>query len=458
MSQTTTQIPTETNMRTVITSVHRPDASKRYLDPTTEIDPQHPLLTIPGAEINQAGHDATLVLKNLLGKTSHFIVAVADGHGQKGHLHSYIAIRLLAKQLLSCVPVFLLHLKNIQKSPEVNSLIQQLVTYSYEKVQKLMSTTETDNLPPFPQLDRESGTTMAMALVLTTNGNRYLISTNAGDSQILWSNSLDSEPIQCSMDHNCDNPEAVKIYLERLALKRREIQNLKDTDPDLYFKLHQQLQPRPVYFSRINCGGPVWNMFTDEHGIPAPIKVYDYTGPEKSIPVLNVDGYEKVSTYYPHGTQSRRHPPTYQRPSDGRTVAIKGKEMDNWGSTLQGDSQTLNGFGDTQYYPHHSCKPHVSIHEINSPGKIIVATDGLSDLFYFKELMDWVWKESTSNLEQRFYTYLFDTVAPRDTDYPSIKIAGLDYPKWDDMSGIFVSLGDQNTITGLELFREAYLA
>ena len=40
----------------------------------------------------------------------------------------------------------------------------------------------------FSQLDGDSGTTMAMALIVTVNDNRYLISTNSGDSQILWSN------------------------------------------------------------------------------------------------------------------------------------------------------------------------------------------------------------------------------------------------------------------------------
>lgn len=450
---------TSTKMNSI--SVHRGDATKYQLNPAdtfgeTAMKALDMKLGGVSVQTHQAGHDATLILTGLEGNPNQAILAVADGHGPLGHLHSYAAIRLLAKHMVKFIPIFLRHLTR----PTPLLSIQGLVEYAYQKVQEEMTPGPECQ---FPELDTFSGTTMAMALVLTVNGHRQLISTNAGDSQIIWSPSLDSEPTECSIDHNCDNPEAVSLYLKRLAKMRREL----DKDDPYYLQHHKRLQPKPIYYSRINCGGPIWDMFTDKWGQPAPINVYKYEGVEKNTPVLDRDNYENISFYYPHGSQSRRNPPTYVR-EDGRTVAVVGREMENWGSTLNGEVQTLNGFGDLYQSIHHSATPSVSITPIDTEGRLVLASDGLTDLFHFKELMDWFWHqndvndEDSDSLDQCFYDYLFKTVAPRDNSYPSREIEGVYYPRWDDVSGIFSTLPDMKCVNrnvserGQELFRETH--
>jgi serine/threonine protein phosphatase PrpC len=427
-----------TTMKSV--TLYKPNTNKynikvhRVLSEETKKNLQ---FTNQSLETQQAGQDAILLIKDLENNPNQALLAVADGHGVLGHIHSYIAIRLLAKKMIYLLPIFKRHLSSPLTDDKKQILCQNLVEYAYLKIQEQM-------IPGphchFTELDRDSGTTMALALVLTVGNNRYIISSNAGDSQIIWSSDPDKEPTQCSIDHNCDNIDAVRLYLQRLARERSKL----DRSQHDYLKRHIDLQPKPIYYSRINCpGGPIWPMYTDSQGTPEPIKVFRY---QDDIPILDKEGYEKISTYYPHGKQSRRYPQTYVR-EDGRTVTIPGHESDNWGSTLEGNTQTLNGFGDLYLGVHHSAEPHCSLKKINEQGKLLIASDGLTDLFYFKELMAWIWDNDESpNLDQRFYDYLFHEVAPRDDDYPSQNIMNITLPSWDDLSGIVSSLPDMKCV------------
>jgi serine/threonine protein phosphatase PrpC len=405
----------------------------------------HPLDKV---ECHSAGQDYTLVINQVKGDIQQSLVGVADGHGTMGHLHSYVATRLLANKLLSCWDIFQLHLKQNKLVP-ISEKIRELIDYCYSETHQLMFR---KNI--FPQLDKDSGTTMAMALIVVVEGNRFLISTNAGDSQILWSDKI-GDVQECSMDHNCDNPEAVKLYVTRLKNKRQQlkaqIDNLEKTatnyteskaDLERQFK---ECFPKPIYYSRINCGGPIWDMFCNDQGVPTPIPVYSYEGPEYDIVKLDKDGYEKVSTYYPHGHQSLRYPETCVR-EDGRTVAVPGHETDNWGSTLNGQSQVLNGFGDLYQHPHNSYTPHVTVKHINQEGRLVLATDGLSDLFYFKDLINAFWNWDKEKNMTNFTDYLdyFDQllfeIANREPIFPFTANGNLKFPQWDDVSGIFITL------------------
>ena len=430
----------------------RPASQKRFLDAgkffrTHAPDQGRHLLQLDGLETQRAGHDYLSFLQNVQDQPGQLLISVADGHGPNGHLHSYVATRLLAKQLLYCCPLFQRHLQLGLADKETK--ITSLVHYCYQLVQNQMTSGQ------FPSLDRYSGSTMAMALVLVVGGKRYLIATNAGDSPILWSSGPEN-CLECSTDHNCDNLEAVKSYVSRLARERaeitKEIEKYRDPAGDgleLQRQRHQlqqrlkTLQPRPVYYSRINCSKLIWDMpeFLNDRGIPQPIKVYQYLGENQDQVVLDQENYEKISRYYPHGTQSRRVPPTYQR-EDGRTVAVAGREHENWGSCLAGNSQTLRGFGDLDHYPHHSAEPAVKVLTIQGPGRLLLASDGLTDLYYFQDLMAWFWKHSeTSNLEDQFLDFLFQSAAD-DPNYPAITFEGVTYPKWDDVGGVLVEFHD----------------
>ena len=453
-----------------------PHATKTHLASSTPDQFQsaaQPYLSI-AREIGEwdgrgAGQDYTVLVKNIQGDSRQLLVGVADGHGSLGHLHSYATSRVLTNKLLTVWPIFQLQLKGNDDTTTRLDKITELVTYCYLQTQELLSRTNI-----FPELDERSGTTMAMALIVVVNAKRYLISTNAGDSQILWSNGL-HHVTECSMDHNCDNPRAVELYLARLRDTRHHVQMCLDaiideephthgpiiTAPTLKTRLAleaqlQSLQPRPVYYSRINCGGPVWDMdmFTNEAGIPQPIKVYRYTGPDQDQVSLDTDNYENISKWHPYGCQSIRYPETYVR-ADGRTVAIPGHEMDNWGSTLAGGTQTLNGFGDLYSTPHTSPTPYVSVESIDQEGRLIVASDGLTDLYEFKDLINWFWDETpscpevspnTTSFQKRFNNHIFDTASLHPNFPISYDLMSSPLPKWDDVSGLFVSLPSMNAM------------
>jgi serine/threonine protein phosphatase PrpC len=431
--------------------------SKRHLDAAQYFRPGVSLespatlakLNVPGMETVAAGHDYMSMVRNVRGDERQLLLGVADGHGDKerGHYHSYVATRLLANLLIGFWPIYQLHLKNSLGGDMTSTRkITQLTEYCYEETQRMMTS------PDFPSIDRYSGTTMSMALVIVVGDQRHLISTNAGDSQIIWSD--DDTPYQeCTMDHNCDNIQAVQGYATRLAAMRRPLQthldalDVKDMTTNMTrAELEEQIRtllPRNVYYNRINCGQVTWNQpeFLDSWGRPQPITVFKYLGPEQDQVVLHQENYEKMSNYYPTGTQSKRLPDTYVR-EDGRTVAVPGKEADNWGSTLLGGPQTLHGLGDQQHLSHHSCLPHVSVTPINKKGRLLLATDGLTDLFYFADLMKWFADHETDpDLVDNFYQHLW-TTANGDPAYPTAVLEGVTYPRWDDVGGMLVRFPD----------------
>ena len=456
-----------------IHTITAPDASKRHLNAADNfrrgiaLESDHAIsqLNVSDIETHHAGHDYMSIVRNVRGDERQLLLGVADGHGDWGHYHSYVATRLLANMLLGFWPIYQIHLKNyLQADPTAPHKIKQLTEYCYQHVQDRMTSSS------FPSIDIYSGTTMAMVLVIVVNGHRYLISTNAGDSQIIWADQ-DTPYKECSIDHNCDNIEAVRIYAERLANRRRQLraeqEALDETETAKKAELQRLIgahMPRDVYYNRINCGQVVWNMpeFLDPSGRPAPIPVFRYEGDDHDRVVLNQENYEKISRYYAHGTQSRRVPETYVR-EDGRTVAVTGKEQDNWGSTLLGESQTLHGLGDQKHYPHHSALPHVSVTPINQSGRLVLASDGATDLFYFQDLMQWFADhEKDPELVTRFREHLWTTVGD-DPVYPTATYEGITYPRWDDVGALFVSLpdmianNDALSKVGVQLIKDIHL-
>jgi serine/threonine protein phosphatase PrpC len=422
-----------------INTIYRAEYSKRFKYPTTWIlESSKKYLEVENGEWTLAGHDSTLVVKNVGDNPDQYLLGVADGHGEMGDSFSYIAIHLLANELKKTINPIKELIKN-QPLENAQDMINDICKTAYVNTHALLCTKTI-----FPHLDHHSGTTMAMAMILIIDNNRYLISTNAGDSQILWSNSYDSVE-ECSMDHNCDNPKAVQLYIQRMSKLRQVITDKLETECecdelDNLEDKRNKLLPKPIYYSRINCpGGPKWPIY-DDNGKPCPIEVYEYIGDNQEELKLNNNNYEKVSKYYPHGQQSIRCPETYIR-EDGRVVAKPGCEMDNWGSTLAGGGQTLNGFGDIHEFPHRSVHPHVLVKPINETGKLIIASDGLTDLFYFNNLMNWFWEqtEQTEDIDTNFYQHIFNT-SKNHEQFEYTTIDSTKYPKWDDFSGVFLSL------------------
>ena len=105
----------------------------------------------------------------------------------------------------------------------------------------------------------------------------------------------------------------------------------------------------------------------------------------------------------------------------------------------EGCTQTLNGFGDRGYYPHISAVPHISVHDITQSGKLLVASDGLLDLFHFDDLMMFI-QNHNDNFEALLYTHIFET-ASNHVQYTTVTDTSTDvlYPTWDDVSAVVVS-------------------
>ena len=354
-------------------------------------------------ESRQAGQDVALTMC-ISKEDGEYLFTVADGHGNNGDHHAYVATRLLVRQGLDCLPALRAAL-----SAQDQRLISDLVQQMYEHTQETMR-----NHHLFPTLLYSGGTTMSITFVLRCGSRRYLIGTNVGDSPILWS-PTEGVVKELSTDHSCDNLDAVEQYLRHCR--------------------HAGLPPKPVVYGRINCpNGTRSNhpAFCDTNGVPQPIPVWRYYGTQVA---LNRENYQTlVAMGVPVGKQSVREPPTYIRP-DGLRSACTGHEHENWGSTLAGGPQNLKALGDFHTDGHLSSVPDVTIKDITDGGQLLMMSDGMSDPFQWEDLMDWFWLNDNV---YTFYQHLFQTAERLDDQYHSRVVNGLRHPTWDDVSGIFV--------------------
>jgi len=379
-----------------------------------------------------AGQD-TIISKKI--NQNEILIGCFDGHGTNGHYHSFITSGILSKMLLDCIPIFKLHLINNNYSN-----INNLITYCYNKTQEELYNGS------FINIDKHSGSTAAVALILEVEINgkkcRKLISTNAGDSSIILK-TYNGDTRECSLEHNCDNIEAVNAYLKRLKLRKKylkkslEIAQVSNKCTNNLIIEYNKCEPKPIYYFREESQIADW---LKSIGIEKPLVLYNYINDEAQ---LNKTDYEIINTYYPHGQQSIRVPDTYKR-EDGKIVAIEGREHDNWGSSLKGSTQTLNGFGDIFNYPHISPEPYISINDIDDKCNILIASDGITDLFDFEALMKFINNNcNNEDFDNIMYNHIFEI----SSKYPQYGKSINTYthkvhPLWDDISCIIITLDD----------------
>ena len=363
-----------------------------------------------------AGQD-TVIRCELFEKDSQLdsIYGVLDGHGSNGHYYSFIASRLIVSGFLNVWSELRNSLFDYTMHHDTNT-INKIINSVYSETNALLTTEY------FPYLTGCSGTTASIVLVCIVNNKRYLITTNVGDSPVIVNNECCSK---LSVDDNCDNIMAVNSYLSNL----NSYNNTNATS----------IKPLPIYYSRINCegyGNPVWPQITDMYGILEPLEVYKYNN-NNTKASINMESYERISKYYPHGSQSRNSPPTYIR-SDGRLVVKSGYEGQNWGNSLNGGNQCLTGLGDYDSTPHISCKPNINISSLNS-GHLLICSDGLYDLFRSDEdLIEFFIKNNSNNsLEQNTKSHIFSIVKD-DPLYSSCIVDGEEMAEWDDWCGNFI--------------------
>lgn len=348
----------------------------------------------------QVGQDHIVIKQNIEDDSNQFIVGVFDGHGTDGHFASYILSSLLYQAMISNYSKYRQLLNGQEES------IRQDIFDIYKNIDKTLKKDYFD-------IFNESGTTASIILTITNNNKLYKICSNLGDSPIY---SLDNSKdfSECSLQHNCDNIEAVNQYLERM--------NVIDKIP------------YPIYFSRLNINPPYWDHGEyDEYGKPAPLKVFDYIN---NRAILNRKNYDKLSPFYPLGIQSRNYPPT-RVTEEGKTIVVEGHEHENWGSTLNGELQLLNVFGDFYKKPHVTYQPHVHISEVKKDSILILGSDGLTDIYSNIEWLEF----SQGELNKELLENKIFEVAKLDNKFEyHIDNKSRKYPKWDDVSGIFIKI------------------
>jgi serine/threonine protein phosphatase PrpC len=420
--------------------LHRAHAKKRRQDPE-RAHRGNPALRLPGFryEARQAGQDRVISMVGIGSHAQNRLLGCFDGHGAEGHHVAYLGCQLLVAEVLRALPIVEMHLRTecgggaaMAAMAEVRAreLIAPLLAWCYRTAERKL-------VGEHPEFAHHSGTTVAVALVLRgAGGERHLVSSNAGDSQVLWYPSAGGAVQECSREHNCDNVEAVSDYLAHLHSYRRQLAaSHRGTKAELLEQLGV-LWPRPVYYSRINTdGGMPVDAITDKQGRPCPLPVYNYVGTTAEI---NDDSYERLSEIWPCGQQSRRYPETHIREDGRRVVRDPEQRPHNWGSSLDGDGQNLRGLGDTCYGEHTPCVPFVSVRAIPEQGTLGLCSDGLSDLFWFDEWMAFLdgIRDEPSQL-RKVYSHLARTAeGDQHGNYRSEQVCGMWFPKWDDLSGV----------------------
>ena len=353
------------------------------------------------------------------------ILCVCDGHGSSGEHYSYLASHLLVNDIKANWNNFYeLLLKKDEETiktrlSEIYSLNEsKLLDGSYESI------------------DNDSGTTICISMIFNINDKKIMITSNVGDSVILWK-PLNSDLIECSEEHNCDNIDAVQFYLDHLKIKRNELLEksyLQSKFNEEYLESELlKLKPLSINCSRINClGGPIWHHVRNPDNSLKKLPMYKYINDENCV--LNQETYETVSVYFPYGIQTVRTPETYLR-VDGRKVVVSGSEHKNWGSSLDNGTQVLRVFGDFNQGQHTPCIPSIKIVDISVGGDLLLATDGLMDLFHYNELMNLVEYGDIENINKQMFNKCLKYHV-----FNYMSMNKKKFPKWDDVCGLFLKI------------------
>ena len=434
-----------------VISLHRSKATFRHYQKQFRNYPAHLqeqlLATTVPFRAHQAGQDRIIEAEGLGEHPQNRLLMVSDGHGPNGHHVSYVGGQLLFQNLVRITPIIVGHLRDGHQEK-----IPSLLTWAYRHTEKQMYQTDSHRNRVFSRVTGNSGCTVSAALVLHVSGQRYLISSNAGDSPIYLHTQADGVT-ECGREHNCDCQEAVTDYLRHLQKVRQQLESERHTlSPEQqhakgrrYQWRLQALKPKTIYWNRINTGtlGSLSvPQIADSTGQPIPLPTWKYLENHDGTPsaTVDLDSYERISEFYPVGGQSLKLPPTRVR-EDGRTVAVEGREADNFGSTLAGRVQVLRGLGDEYEGEHVTCEPFVSIRTVPGPATLLLASDGLTDLEYEGPLMDQI--DSCRDGQDPgtdVYQYLQE-LASKDTSgqYTVRNIQeGSEtkwHPNWDDLSG-----------------------
>jgi serine/threonine protein phosphatase PrpC len=302
------------------------------------------------------------------------LLSLADGHGPKdaGSIISYKLHEYLISYISVAKETILseLRIKNYDSIKKIISQIfdrvNQIILYEDTETSKFMSGGSTF--------------TMIHKIIDEEDGSLYSLSYNVGDSPY-FKISLEGVVEELSEDHNCDNITAVEHYYNHC--------------------LDETVVPSPIILGRFNfknfykatwMGTEPINPYTVDI-VDGKYKISKNTGVMKKFYEESPKEIKKISLYN-GGSQSIRG-----RESNIIELEAGNFPMKNFGSTICGDVQNVNSFGDKKsILTHHiMCTPHISITKIETSHYDFIGSDGpidcltnsdISAMFTTKPLME----------------------------------------------------------------------
>jgi serine/threonine protein phosphatase PrpC len=270
--------------------------------------------------------------------------------------------------------------------------------------------------------------TMIHKIIDEEDGSLYSLSYNVGDSPY-FKISLDGVVEELSEEHNCDNIATVEQYYNHC--------------------LETGVGPSPIILGRFNFKNFYKATWMGSEPInPYNVEVVDGKYKLSKNTDIMKKFYEKAPvavkghSLYNGGTQSIRG-----REANLKAIANGEYPMENFGSTIGGDVQNVNSFGDKKSILAHNiiCNPHISITKIEASHYDFVGSDGpmdcltnsdISAIFKSKPLMD----------TEEFTHYVRTTVDEKALEGGfNFSIFG-NVPTWDDNSFWVVETKIEDTL------------
>ena len=352
------------------------------------------------------GQDSLGILKS----ETQLLLSLADGHGPKedGKIISY----KIHEYMLTYIADLEQFILSKIKEKDIES-IKTIVTKMFEHVNNIILSEDEET-----SLFNKGGTTFTLVhkIIDEVDGSLYSLSYNVGDSPY-FKISMDGKIEELSEEHNCDNIQSVEDYYNHC--------------------LDKGDYPSPIILGRFNH----MNNFKIPWMGYSPINPYNIEMVDGKYKVShNIDTmkqfYEcapicfKNNTLYNGGPQSIRG-----RENNIKSLAEGCYPMENYGSTINGDLQNINSFGDKQSIKEHNimCKPHISINKISKSHYDFIGSDGTIDCLTNSVILE-IFKEISVMKIDEFIKYVSSMVDTKGVE-GGFKLTGITHvPTWDDNS------------------------
>tara|TARA_B100000795_G_scaffold261452_1_gene238255 strand:- start:1073 stop:2410 length:1338 start_codon:yes stop_codon:yes gene_type:complete len=346
---------------------------------------------------------------------SQLLISLADGHGPKieGKYISY-KVHEYILPLISQEEQTIIDLIKQNDNKSINSLICAI----FEDVNKIILY-EDENTSKF----NRGGTTFTLVhkIIDQEDGTLYSLTYNVGDSPH-FKISLENEIQQRNVDHNCDSMESVEEYYN--------------------YCLEKDITPSSVILGRFNMRSHFQAIWMGYNTInPFILDIVEGKYKLKSNTEVMRKFYEEAPTniketiLYNGGPQSIR----------GRERNIKALSqgefpIENFGSTLDGDLQNFNSFGDKISVTKHNimCRPNIFIDKITKDHYDFIGSDGPVDCLTDTDILE-LFKQKPSMDMEEFTELVTNTIDIKALEggFPLSTINNI--PTWDDNSFWVVS-------------------